>query len=190
MSKSKGNIIDPLEIIDAYGTDAMRMALCASSPQSREIDLDLRRFEEFKNFANKIWNGARFVFMNLEGDPLTAEEFSQGLDERLLALEDRWILSVLNRTVRDVNSKLGAYLFDQAALMPTTFSGKNSAPTTWKFPNRLFGKAGTAADAQKQAEDLSPRPMPSDAADPPHGPLYHRRAIPAFEGALKRPPRK
>ena len=77
MSKSKGNIIDPLEIIEHYGTDAMRMALCASATQAREIDLDRRRFEEFKNFANKIWNGARFVFMNLEG-ARRAEEFSEG----------------------------------------------------------------------------------------------------------------
>src|SRR3990167_6175294 len=67
MSKSKGNIIDPLEIIDEYGTDAMRLALCSSVTHARQIDLDLRRFEEFKNFANKVWNGARFVFMNLEG---------------------------------------------------------------------------------------------------------------------------
>ena len=98
MSKSKGNIIDPLEIIDEYGTDAMRMALCASATQAREIDLDRRRFEEFKNFANKIWNGARFVFMNLGGNcPLLPEEFMQGLEESKLALEDRWILSRLNR---------------------------------------------------------------------------------------------
>ena len=69
MSKSKGNIIDPLEIIDNTAPMPMRMALCASATQAREIDLDLRRFEEFKNFANKIWNGARFVFMNLDGDP-------------------------------------------------------------------------------------------------------------------------
>ena len=67
MSKSKGNIIDPLEIIDEYGTDAMRIALCSSVTHARQIDLDRRRFEEYKNFANKVWNGARFVFMNLEG---------------------------------------------------------------------------------------------------------------------------
>ena len=106
MSKSKGNIIDPLEIIDEYGTDAMRMALCASATQAREIDLDRRRFEEFKNFANKMWNGARFVFMNLEGDaPLSAEEFSQGLDEDALSLEDRWILSMLNPLVQSVPTR-------------------------------------------------------------------------------------
>ncbi len=77
MSKSKGNVLDPIEIIEQYGTDAMRMALCASATQARQIDLDRRRFEEFKNFANKIWNGARFVLMNLEG--LTTEKFTKGL---------------------------------------------------------------------------------------------------------------
>lgn len=125
MSKSKGNIIDPLEVIDNYGTDAMRMALCASATQAREIDLDLRRFEEFKNFANKVWNGARFVIMNLEGeDPLTPEQFAEGLDEQRLNLEDKWILSVLSRTVKSVNAKLTAYTFDQAALEAYDFFWK------------------------------------------------------------------
>ncbi len=73
MSKSKGNIIDPIEIIETYGTDAMRMGLCASATQARQIDLDRSRFEEFKNFINKIWNGARFVFMNIED--LSTEDF-------------------------------------------------------------------------------------------------------------------
>lgn len=123
MSKSKGNIIDPLEIIEQYGTDAMRMALCVSATQAREIDLDRRRFEEFKNFANKIWNGARFVFMNLSN--FSGKEFSQGLDLSLLALEDRWILSVVNRTAKSVEQKLSEYLFDQAALEAYDFFWKD-----------------------------------------------------------------
>ncbi len=102
MSKTKGNIIDPLEIIEDYGTDALRIALCSSVTHARQIDLDLRRFEEFKNFANKVWNGSRFVFMNLEG--LTSEHFSEGLDPNLLTLEDRWILSLLNRTIGEINA--------------------------------------------------------------------------------------
>ena len=117
MSKSKGNVIDPLEIIDEYGTDAMRMALCASATQSREIDLDRRRFEEFRNFTNKIWNGARFVLMNLGGDaPLTSQEFAAGFSLQDLALEDHWILTKLTITVQEVNAKLNGYSFDQAAL--------------------------------------------------------------------------
>lgn len=118
MSKSKGNVIDPIEIIDEYGTDAMRMTLAASPSQSREIDLDRRRFEEFRNFTNKVWNGARFVIMNLKG--LTSSEFEQGLPGEL-ALEDRWILSQLNTTVSEVNEKLARYEFDGATLQAYDF---------------------------------------------------------------------
>jgi valyl-tRNA synthetase len=153
MSKSKGNIIDPLEMIDQYGTDAVRMALCASATQARQIDLDRRRFEEFKNFANKMWNGARFVLLNLEenqaqGLPaLRAEEFSQGLDDSLLALEDRWILSTLNRTVQSVNHHLERYEFDQAALEAYDFFWKEFCAYYVEISKPvLFGKAGTARE--------------------------------------------
>lgn len=162
MSKTKGNIIDPLEIIDLYGTDAMRMALCASSPQLREIDLDLRRFEEFKNFANKMWNGARFVFLNLEGDaqqgttPLTAEEFSQGLDVQSLTLEDQWLLSVLNRTIQSVNEKLGAYAFDQAALEAYGFFWNEFCSYYLEISKPvLFGKAGTITQRKNKQKLLT-----------------------------------
>src|SRR5262249_33065665 len=122
MSKSKGNIIDPIEIIETYGTDAMRMGLCASATHARQIDLDRRRFEEFKNFANKIWNGALFVFHNIED--LSLDTFATGIDLPSLALEDRWILSLLNRIVRDVNRELGQYAFDKAALLSYDFFWK------------------------------------------------------------------
>lgn len=161
MSKTKGNIIDPLEIIDVYGTDAIRMALCASASQAREIDLDLRRFEEFKNFTNKVWNGARFVLMNLEGEekqgstPLTAEEFSQGLDEKLLALEDRWIISLLNRTIGSVNTKLNNYLFDQATLEAYDFFWKEFCAYYLEIAKpTLFGKAGTPAERKNKQKLL------------------------------------
>lgn len=157
MSKTKGNIIDPLEIIEEYGTDAMRMALCASASQSREIDLDRRRFEEFRNFANKIWNGARFIFMNLGGDhPLTAEEFSQGLNERILVLEDRWILSVLNKVVREVNGKLENYQFDQAALEAYDFFWKDFCSYYLEIAKPvLFGKQGSPEDRKNKQKLLA-----------------------------------
>ena len=156
MSKSKGNIIDPLEIIDEYGTDAMRMALCASATQAREIDLDRRRFEEFKNFANKMWNGARFVFMNLDGDaPLTAEEFGQGLDESLLKLEDRWILSKLNHTISSVTNKLDSYFFDQAAIEAYDFFWKEFCSYYLEIAKPvLFGKIGTPAERKNKQKLL------------------------------------
>lgn len=118
MSKSKGNVIDPLEIIDSYGADAMRMALLSSLTHARQIDLDRRRFEEFKNFANKFWNSARFVFMNLDAqndlEALTAEKLSEGLDLKTLRIEDQWILSKYNNTIQSVEKHLSVYEFDKA----------------------------------------------------------------------------
>jgi valyl-tRNA synthetase len=142
MSKSKGNIIDPLEIIDTYGTDAMRMALCASATHARQIDLDRRRFEEFKNFTNKVWNGARFVFMNIES--LSAEQFATGIDLNTLALEDKWIISLLNRTVQDVNKHLADYAFDRAAMTAYDFFWKEFCAYYVELVKpMLFGKIGT-----------------------------------------------
>ncbi len=139
MSKSKGNILDPLEIIDAYGTDAMRMALASSATHARQIDLDRRRFEEFKNFANKLWNGARFIFMHLE-----TVDLSTGIDPDLLTLEDRWILSLLNRIIRDVNTHLNDYAFDKAASSAYDFFWKEFCAYYLELTKPvLFGKSGT-----------------------------------------------
>ncbi len=149
MSKSKGNILDPIEIIDTYGTDALRMALCASATSARQIDLDRRRFEEFKNFANKIWNGARFVFMNLEGLN------SLDLDTALFTLEDRWILSLLNRTIQDVGSDLTNYAFDKAATRAYEFFWKDFCAYYLELTKPvLFGKAGTPADKENKQKIL------------------------------------
>lgn len=141
MSKSKGNVIDPLEIIDTYGTDAMRMALTASATHARQIDLDRRRFEEYKNFANKVWNGARFVFMNLT---LTPEELQEGIDPSLLTLDDRWILSKMNRTIQTISDSIEKYTFDYAATASYEFYWNdfcaNYVESTKPY---LFGKVGT-----------------------------------------------
>jgi len=152
MSKSKGNTIDPLEMIDLYGTDAVRMALCASASQQREIDLDRRRFDEYKNFSNKIWNGARFVFLHLQGDldkgqsPLTAEAFASGLDEGLLGLEDRWMLSKLGHVINNVNGSLAQYHFDHAAMEAYDFFWKEFCAYYVEIVKPvLFGKQGDSA---------------------------------------------
>ncbi len=144
MSKSKGNVIDPLEIIDSFGCDAIRMALCASATQARQIDLDRRKFEEFKNFANKVWNGARFVFMNLQD--LTAASFAQGLNRSLFTLEDHWILSCLHRTVENTNTLLSTYNFDKAAIEAYDFFWKDFCAYYVEMSKPfLLGKAGTPA---------------------------------------------
>jgi len=144
MSKSKGNVIDPIEVIHDFGTDALRMALTSSVTHARQIDLDLRRFEEYKNFANKVWNGARFVFMNIE--TLTAQELEAGLDEQLLTLEDRWILSVLNRTISEINTCLTNYTFDRAATRSYEFFWNDFCAIYVELSKPvLFGKTGTPA---------------------------------------------
>ncbi len=119
MSKSKGNVIDPLEIIEKYGADAMRLTLCSITTHSRQIDLDRRRFEEFKNFANKMWNGARFILLNIEH--LSSHEFAKGLMHQCLTLEDRWILSRLNQVIKEMNQSLSKFDFDQAAMSIYSF---------------------------------------------------------------------
>ncbi len=161
MSKSKGNIIDPLEMIDAYGTDAVRMALTASATQARQIDLDRRRFEEFKNFANKIWNGARFIFMNI-GDyepkgykALSSGDLSVGLNLSLLNLEDRWILSTLNRTIEKVTKYLENYQFDQAALEAYDFFWKDLCAYYLEIAKMfLTGKLGSNEERQNKQKLL------------------------------------
>ncbi len=119
MSKSKGNIIDPLEIIEKYGTDAMRIALSSTVTHASQIDLDLRRFDEYKNFTNKIWNGARFVLSNLAS--LSQASLKQGLKKGLFTLEDKWILSRLNKVIQKERHFLENYEFDKAAALPYDF---------------------------------------------------------------------
>ena len=111
MSKSKGNVIDPIVMIDQYGTDAFRFTLAAFAAQGRDIKLATERIEGYRNFANKIWNASRFVFMNLEEDfapnaaPLTDNS----------SLADRWILSRLHSVNKEVQSALSQYRFNDAA---------------------------------------------------------------------------
>lgn len=115
MSKTKGNVIDPLEIFDKYGTDAVRYTLTASSTAGLTLALQEAKMETARNFANKIWNAARFVLLNSDeiledGEP---PEWETTLSEPLPA--DRWILSRLNRVAREVNDALTDYRFHEAA---------------------------------------------------------------------------
>lgn len=153
LSKSKGNVIDPLDLIEEYGTDAVRMSLSSCANQSPQIDLDRRRFEEFKNFANKIWNGARFVFMNLEG--LSSGELSYGLDISLLSLEDHWILSRLNRINSEVNKALSSYNFENAAKLSYDFFWKEFCAYYVEIAKpTLFGKRGNPSDKKNKQKLL------------------------------------
>ena len=107
MSKTKGNGIDPLEVFDKYGVDATRLTL--ASVGATDTRWSERQVESYRNFANKIWNAARFCLMNAEGMVLVADPFAG--ESRSLPLHDRWILSRLNKTAREVNAQLNAYEF-------------------------------------------------------------------------------
>jgi valyl-tRNA synthetase len=111
MSKSKGNVIDPLVMIDQYGTDAFRFTLTAFAAQGRDIKMSAERIEGYRNFANKIWNASRFVMMNLE------DEFSPAaaLVTKDTSLADRWILSRLNSVNKEVQAALAEYRFNDVA---------------------------------------------------------------------------
>jgi len=108
MSKSKGNVIDPLEVMDKYGTDALRFTLAAMASPGRDIKLSEERIEGYRNFANKLWNAARFILMNLQGPQADAP-----VAERSVA--NRWVLSRLHRCIGEVTASLEAYRFDEAA---------------------------------------------------------------------------
>ncbi len=149
ISKSKGNAIDPREIIDLYGTCAMRMALTSTSCQLQQIDLDRRKFEEFKNFTNKIWNGARFVITNLESLSFTRLEHGLNLDK--LQLEDRWILLKLNQTVEQVTKYLDSYQFDKASTVAYDFYWNDFCAYYLEIVKPyLYGKVGESQDKEQK----------------------------------------
>ena len=111
MSKSRGNIIDPIEMIDKYGADAFRFTLAAFTAQGRDVKMSEERIEGYKHFVNKIWNATRFSLMNLE-DYSPAEVYGGGYKE---SLPDRWIKHELNRTVAEVLRCIDEYRFNEAA---------------------------------------------------------------------------
>ncbi|MBI5874778.1 MAG: valine--tRNA ligase, partial [Deltaproteobacteria bacterium] len=114
MSKSKGNAIDPLVIMDEYGTDAFRFTLAAMAAQGRDVKLAEERIEGYRNFCNKIWNLARFTLMNIENTNPPIPPFNKG-GLGGISLADKWILTRLNTSIKDVTSALESYRFNDAA---------------------------------------------------------------------------
>ncbi len=108
MSKSKGNVIDPLTKMGQYGTDALRFTLASMASPGRDIKLAEERIEGYRNFATKIWNAARFIQLHVEGTKTPAPPESR-------PFPDRWILSRLNYSILEVTKALNNYRFDQAA---------------------------------------------------------------------------
>ncbi|MCL4142208.1 UNVERIFIED_CONTAM: hypothetical protein GTU68_045539 [Idotea baltica] len=111
MSKSKGNVLDPIDLIDAYGTDALRYTYYSLASTGRDINFDVGRIEGFRNFCNKIWNAARYVLMNTEEHDCGQD----GSKDYKLSLADRWITSRLQHTEITVAEAIGNYRFDLAS---------------------------------------------------------------------------
>ncbi len=109
MSKSSGNVIDPLDVIDEFGCDALRFTLGFIAVPGRDIFLSRERIEGSRHFCNKIWNASRLVLMNLDGFAPPEDSPREGL-----LLEDRWILSRLARLVEEVDGDFEAYNFSEA----------------------------------------------------------------------------
>ena len=104
MSKSLGNGIDPLEVIDKYGADALRLTLITGNAPGNDMRFYWERVESSRNFANKIWNASRFIMMNLEGRQVKEPE-----NLKALCPEDQWILSRLNTVIREVTENMDKY---------------------------------------------------------------------------------
>jgi len=109
MSKSKGNVIDPLELVDTYGADALRFTLTAMSGQARDIKLSTQRVEGYRNFCTKLWNAARFCQMN---ECVAVADFDPGAVKETV---NRWIRGETVRTEAEVTRALEAMAFDEAA---------------------------------------------------------------------------
>jgi valyl-tRNA synthetase len=120
MSKSLGNIIDPLEIINEYGTDALRFSLISITAQGQDVFLSKERFDQGRNFANKIWNASRFILMNLEPTEIKTDlcEFTK---KEQLSIINRWILSRFYSTLKEAQRNLDGYKFNEAANLLYSF---------------------------------------------------------------------
>jgi valyl-tRNA synthetase len=180
MSKSKGNILDPLDLIDgidlealvskrtsglmqpqmarrieastrkhfpqgipAFGTDALRFTFAALASTGRDINFDLGRIEGYRNFCNKIWNAARFVLLNTDGQPVTT-----AAPDAPLSLPDRWIRSRLGKTIREVDQHLATYRLDLAARALYEFTWNEYCDWYLELTKPLLQEGAVSAAAQ------------------------------------------
>ncbi|MBI4446946.1 MAG: valine--tRNA ligase [Acidobacteria bacterium] len=116
MSKSRGNVIDPLQIVEEYGTDAIRFTLAVMAVPGTDIPFSVSRMAGYRAFCNKIWNAGRFLLLNLSAVPLPdAEEMDRLYSSGQLRLEERWILGRLQHAIRDTNENLEKFRFHEAS---------------------------------------------------------------------------
>jgi valyl-tRNA synthetase len=150
MSKSKGNVIDPLVMMDQYGTDALRFTLAMLAAQGRDIILSEKRIEGYRTFCNKIWNATRFILMNLGED---FKERELAADE--LETFDRWILHRLNETIRGVRKGFEEYKFNDSAHAIYTFWWHEFCDWYIELTKqRLYAKEGASAESSAMSKQV------------------------------------
>ncbi|OJU86481.1 MAG: valine--tRNA ligase [Shinella sp. 65-6] len=145
MSKSKGNVIDPLDLIDEYGADALRFTLAIMAAQGRDVKLDPARIAGYRNFGTKLWNATRFAEMNgVKSDPKFVPETAS------LTI-NRWILTELARTARDVTEAIETYRFNDAAGSLYRFIWNQFCDWYLELLKPVFSGEDEAAKAESQA---------------------------------------
>jgi valyl-tRNA synthetase len=145
MSKSKGNVIDPLELIDEYGADALRFTLAIMAAQGRDVKLDPARIAGYRNFGTKLWNATRFAEMNgVKADPAFHP------DNAKLTI-NRWILTELTRTAGAMTAAIEAYRFNEAAGAAYRFVWNLFCDWYLELLKPVFAGSDAAAKAESQA---------------------------------------
>ncbi|MBK3773754.1 valine--tRNA ligase [Azospirillum brasilense] len=145
MSKSKGNVIDPLDLIDQYGTDALRFTLTAMAAQGRDIKLAVSRVEGYRNFATKLWNAARYTQMNGVA-PIPGFK-PVGLTQTV----NRWIVGALAEAAKKVGESIEAYKFNEAANTAYAFTWGTFCDWYLEFTKPILNGADEAAIAETRA---------------------------------------
>jgi valyl-tRNA synthetase len=145
MSKSKGNVIDPLDVVEQYGADALRMTLASMAAQGRDIKLSVQRVENYRNFATKIWNAARFAEMNecrrVDGfDPKAVRE-----------TRNKWALSECAKAINEVSAGIQAYKFNEAALSAYRFVWNVFCDWTLELAKPVLQGADSPAKTETRA---------------------------------------
>ena len=143
MSKSKGNVIDPLGLIEQYGADSLRFTLAAMAAQGRELKLSTQRVEGYRNFATKIWNAARFAEIN-------GCERVEGFDREAVTIAlNPWIFGEAAKAVAEVAGAIKPIASTTPPMPPIASSGIFSATGIWSWPSRCC-RAPTARRKMKR----------------------------------------
>jgi valyl-tRNA synthetase len=147
MSKSKGNVVDPLAIMTKYGTDAFRFTLAALAAQGRDIRISDERVEGYRNFANKLWNASRLVLSNLDG-------YNPKGDSTPAGLPGRWIQSRLQATITSVRDGLDGYRYNDAAAALYQFLWNDFCDWYLEIAKTALYRAGEPAERQRVQHTL------------------------------------